>query len=80
MTANFQNNGTDLDDIFAPRLWFQGGGSLWAWGGGSSGRLGVGDFISRSSTVQVGSLTNWAAVSAGGEHTIARKSDGFLSR
>ena len=38
---------------------------LYAWGLNSTGRLGLGDTIARSSPVQVGSLTNWATVSAG---------------
>ena len=46
---------------------------LFAWGrnaaGGGNGALGLGDIISRSSPVQVGSLTNWKQVDGGGNQT-----------
>ena len=35
-------------------------GTLWSWGRGGEGQLGLGDAIPRSSPVQVGALTNWA--------------------
>jgi alpha-tubulin suppressor-like RCC1 family protein len=52
-------------------------GSLWAWGNNGDGVLALGDSISRSSPVQVGSLKNWKQVSAskGGK---AIKTDGSL--
>jgi alpha-tubulin suppressor-like RCC1 family protein len=53
-------------------------GTLWSWGVGSDGRLGLGTVINHSSPVQVGSLTNWSSVSAGFNHTIATKTDGTL--
>jgi len=34
-------------------------GTLWAWGGNSSGQLGLNDTIHRSSPVQVGVATDW---------------------
>jgi len=40
-------------------------GTLWSWGYGLSGKLGLGDIISRSSPVQVGLLTNWKYISCG---------------
>ena len=43
--------------------------TLFTWGGGGQGRLGLGDTTSRSSPVQVGALTDWAQVSAGSAHT-----------
>lgn len=46
-------------------------GTLWAWGDNGSGQLGVNDRVSRSSPVQVGSLTNWTNVSVGAAWTIA---------
>jgi len=43
-------------------------GTLWTWGRGDFGPLGLGDANSRSSPVQVGALTTWISVSAiGGE-------------
>ena len=34
-------------------------GTLWAWGEGPNGRLGLGDANDRSSPCQVGSVTDW---------------------
>ena len=54
-------------------------GTLWAWGQQSGGRTGTGAISpGLSSPVQVGSLTDWADVSAGDEHSLAIKSDGTL--
>lgn len=39
-------------------------GTLWSWGSGASGKLGLGDQINRSSPVQVGSDNNWTTISA----------------
>ena len=51
---------------------------LWAWGNNNYGQLGTGDTASRSSPVQVGTLTNWRSVSCGSTHTVAIKTDGTL--
>ena len=41
-------------------------GTLWSWGKNDLiGALGLNDLVSRSSPIQVGSLTNWKLVSAG---------------
>ena len=54
-------------------------GSLWAWGRGTGGRLGLGNTTSYSSPVQVGSLTNWATVDgAGNNRSAALKTDGTI--
>jgi len=53
-------------------------GTLWAWGLGTSGCLGQGDAISRSSPVQVGSSTNWTAIAAGREFVLTVDSAGKL--
>lgn len=47
-------------------------GTLWSWGANGSGQLGLGNTINRSSPVQIGSLTTWAAVK-GGNFTLAIK-------
>jgi alpha-tubulin suppressor-like RCC1 family protein len=52
-------------------------GTLWTWGANVSGLQGLGDAIQRSSPVQVGSLTNWASISAGAS-AAALKTDGTL--
>ena len=53
-------------------------GTIWAWGAGSSGRLGVGDTTGRTSPTQIGSDSNWISVSGGSLHTLAIKSNGTL--
>ena len=54
-------------------------GTLWTWGSnGYGGQLGLGDIVSRSSPVQVGSLTNWLNISAGNYHMLAVTTTGEL--
>jgi hypothetical protein len=54
-------------------------GTLWTWGLGSSGQLGINAFINFSSPVQtVSGGNNWRTVSAGTCHTAAIKTDGTL--
>jgi len=51
---------------------------LYAWGLNAGGRLGDGTVINRSSPVQIGTLTDWYEVSAGGSFSSAIKTDGTL--
>ena len=37
-------------------------GTLWAWGENTTGQLGTGDTLARSSPVQIGTLSNWSKV------------------
>ena len=54
-------------------------GTLWIWGSGSHGVLGVNAIIQQSSPVQtISGGTNWRSVSAGSEGTAATKTDGTL--
>jgi len=54
-------------------------GTLWAWGGDTSGLLGLNsNGVSRSSPVQVGSGTTWSSVSGSGGSAAAIKTDGTL--
>lgn len=53
-------------------------GTLWTWGNNGYGQLGLGNKTSYSSPKQVGSLTTWLSVSAGGYHIAAVKTDGTL--
>ena len=54
-------------------------GTMWGWGYGDQGQLGLNSNVySISSPVQVGALTTWLTVSAGGYHTCAIKTDGTL--
>jgi alpha-tubulin suppressor-like RCC1 family protein len=52
---------------------------LYAWGDNSpNGQLGLGNVVDRSSPVQVGALTNWAQVAAGGSFTACVTTAGTL--
>jgi alpha-tubulin suppressor-like RCC1 family protein len=53
-------------------------GTLWTWGSGSLGELGLGTTVNKQSPNQVGALTNWAQVSAGDEFMGCVKTDGTL--
>jgi alpha-tubulin suppressor-like RCC1 family protein len=51
---------------------------LYAWGYNNYGQLGVGDTSSRTSPVQVGSLTDWQTLTMGWVYAFAVKTDGTL--
>ena len=51
--------------------------TLWAWGRNSSGQLGDGTGLNRTTPIQIGS-DSWTAVAAGGDHSLSLKSDGTL--
>ncbi|MCC5805087.1 MAG: hypothetical protein JJU00_02050 [Opitutales bacterium] len=59
-------------------------GTLWAWGFNSSGQLGVGSTNQSYSPIQVllaegeGSNSDWVEVSAGADHSVARRGDGTI--
>jgi alpha-tubulin suppressor-like RCC1 family protein len=53
-------------------------GTLWAWGQGTDGQLGLGNLTNKSSPNQVGGDTNWLKVAAGRYHTLAVKTNGTL--
>jgi alpha-tubulin suppressor-like RCC1 family protein len=51
-------------------------GIAYAWGGGGNGVLGDETIIGKSSPITVvGGITNWSAVSAGGSHSLAIKTN-----
>ena len=52
-------------------------GTLWQWGPNISGQLGFNDTVTRSSPVQLGTLT-WVSASAQNQTSYAIKSDGTL--
>lgn len=51
-------------------------GTLYAWGGNTSGQLGVGDVAARSSPVAVLTTLKWRSVGAGGAFALAIDVDG----
>jgi len=53
-------------------------GTLWAWGDGAWGQLGLGGTAYYSSPVQVGTLTNWKQVSISQYASYGLKTDGTL--
>jgi alpha-tubulin suppressor-like RCC1 family protein len=53
-------------------------GTLWVWGRGTDGRLGVGNTTNYSSPIQLGALTTWLNVAAGYDGSLATKTDGTL--
>jgi alpha-tubulin suppressor-like RCC1 family protein len=53
-------------------------GTLWSWGHGTSGQLGKGDQIHRSSPAQIGALTTWKAVACGNYFTVGLTTGGTI--
>lgn len=53
-------------------------GTLWAWGNNTSGVLGDGTRVDKSSPVQIGALTDWVSIAGGSTHTLGLKTDGTL--
>ena len=53
-------------------------GTLWAWGAGTSGQLGLNSAYSKSSPTQVGALTSWAYVASKNNATAAIRTNGTL--
>ena len=55
-------------------------GTLWAWGDNQNGQLGTGAALTYLTTtsVQVGTASNWQSVLAGPKHVLALRQDGTL--
>ncbi|MGE5704247.1 MAG: Ig-like domain-containing protein, partial [Clostridia bacterium] len=53
-------------------------GTVWAWGGNSSGQLGDGTTGTQTIPVQVKGLADVIAIAAGDNHSLALKSDGTV--
>ena len=52
-------------------------GSLWVWGGGTTGALGLGDALTKSSPVQLGT-SSWTTAAAGQQNVVAITINGAL--
>ena len=66
------------DFTFSHSVALKSNGTIWTWGYNGQGQLGDGSTTDRSAPVQLGSLTTWSQITAGGRHTIARQSDGTV--
>jgi alpha-tubulin suppressor-like RCC1 family protein len=54
-------------------------GTIWGWGDNSPfGQLGLGGGPNRNIPTPIGSTSDWAIITAGGSHTLARKNNGTL--
>ena len=53
-------------------------GTLWAWGDGINGALGLGSVTNRSSPIQIGSGTDWKLIATGLYNSAAIKNNGTL--
>jgi alpha-tubulin suppressor-like RCC1 family protein len=53
-------------------------GTLWSWGGNSSGNLGQNDRVNRSSPTQLGTDTNWSRVLGNGSTSWGVRTNGTL--
>ena len=53
-------------------------GSFWAWGGNSSGQLGVGDDPVYNTPTPIGQDDDWIAISVGASRSMAIKDDGSV--
>ena len=53
-------------------------GTLWAWGEGEMGALGLGNYANQSTPKQIGTDTDWKQATVGASHTLALKTDGSL--
>jgi len=72
------NSGEVLAYGAAPSVYYAPILALRSWGYNNTGELGLGDIVSRSVPVQIGSLTDWSEVSGGELFTCAAKTDGSM--
>ena len=76
--------GTDTDWVkieasgVRAALALKSNGTLWGWGGNSSGLLGPSNVGSRQYPTQLRPETDWATISAGNSHALALKTNGTL--
>jgi alpha-tubulin suppressor-like RCC1 family protein len=76
-TTIFNYSWTQVSATLSHTVAIRNDGTLWAWGVNSSGQLGQGDTINRSTPVQIGA-SSWTSVFAGRNTTYAIRTDGAL--
>jgi hypothetical protein len=72
---------TDISSTYLHALGLKTNGSIWAWGNNDSGCLGRGNASnvpSNYTATQIGTATNWKAIAAGANHSMAVKTNGTL--
>lgn len=83
LTSNFLQVGADtnwkqvaigLNHVIGIRT----DGTLWSWGYGEYGQLGLGSSSVKTTPTRVGTATDWMMVAAGNEHSLAIKTNGTL--
>ena len=81
MSSPVQVPGTNWTRLVNSWQWrgaLKSDGTLWTWGRGNNGVLGLGSLQSRSSPCQVGSGTDWKYVSASDDMVMGIKDDNTL--
>ena len=69
----------EVNSAYLHTLALKTNGELWMWGNNNQGQNGLNEpDVWRSAPIQVGTDTNWAAVSTGHRGSTARKTDGTL--
>jgi alpha-tubulin suppressor-like RCC1 family protein len=76
ISGNWTN--ISVNSTSASALALQSAGTLWAWGYNAYGQLGNSNTTSQSSPVQIGALTLWKQIAAGGYSGYAIQSNGTL--
>jgi alpha-tubulin suppressor-like RCC1 family protein len=64
--------------VFSHTIALKSDGTLWGWGNNDFGQLGDGTNDNTNIPKQIGTETNWSAITAGYNFSIALKSDGTL--
>jgi len=78
-TTAYGNNWKQVSGASTTTACIKTDGTLWMWGGNSSGQLGDNTTVSKSSPVQTISFgTNWKQVACANSYTTAIKTDGTL--
>ena len=76
LLSNWTN--ISVNSTSASALALQSAGTLWAWGYNAYGQLGNSNTTSQSSPIQIGALTLWKQIAAGGYSSYAIQSNGTL--